>query len=270
MATHGNRRAPLVVEVASGQAELRPDRARPQGWTLLVNGVPQSYVDLADPERLEFGYVRQIGRALRAWSASGGTASGGTASGVPDRILHLGGGALTVPRLAARWWPGVAQKVVELDPLLVDLVRRELPPPGGVEIEVGDARVVLEAEDPRGYDVIVADVFDGAATPVSVATLGFASAAARALRPGGLLIMNVTDVPPLAWTRIQVATVRAAFGQAGLLGPAAVLRGRRAGNVVLLAGAVPRVPTERDERLLRAGELVVFSGGARPRLDAPR
>ncbi|MEU4557823.1 fused MFS/spermidine synthase [Actinoplanes sp. NPDC023936] len=260
MATHGNRRAPLVVEVASGRAELRPDPARPQGWTLLVNGVPQSYVDLADPERLEFPYVRQIGRVLRSWSASR----------VPGKILHLGGGALTVPRLAARWWPGVAQKVVELDPLLVDLVRRELPPPPGVEIEVGDARATLETEDPQGYDVMVADVFDGAATPISVATLGFASAAARALRPGGLLIMNVTDVPPLAWTRIQVATVRAAFDEAGLLGSAAVLRGRRAGNVVLLAGAVPRVPTERDERLLRAGELVVFSGGARPRLDAPR
>lgn len=260
MATHGNRRAPLAAAVASGLAELRPDPARPQGWTLLVNGVPQSYVDLADPTFLAFGYVRQIGRALRSWSAHR----------VPGRVLHLGGGALTVPRLVARWWPGAAQKVVELDPDLVALVLRHLPPAVPVEIEVGDARAVLETEEPAGYDVIVADVFDGAASPASVATTGFAEAAARALRPGGLLVMNVTDIPPLAWTRIQVATLRSAFARLALLGPAAVVRGRRAGNVILLAGDVPGVRPERDERLLRGGELVVFSGGARPRLDAPR
>lgn len=84
--------------------------------------------------------------------------------------------------------------------------------------------------------------------------------------------MNVTDVPPLAWTRIQVATLRSAFAEVALLGPAGVVRGRRAGNVILLAGsagAVPPLRPERDERLLQAGEIVVFSGGARPRLDAP-
>ena len=260
MATRGNRRAPVAVPVASGLAELRPDPAREQGWTLLVQGVPQSYVDLADPEHLEFGYVRQMARALRSWGAHR----------VPGRVLHLGGGALTVPRLLARWWPGVAQKVVEHDPDLISLVLREMPPAEPVEIQVGDARAALEAEQPAGYDVIVADVFVGAVMPGTVATSGFAAAAARVLRPGGLLVMNVTDVPPLAFTRIQVATARAAFDDVALLAGAAVLRGRRAGNVVLLAGAVPDVRPLREERLLRAGELIGFSGGARPRLDASR
>ncbi|MEU4428329.1 fused MFS/spermidine synthase [Actinoplanes sp. NPDC024001] len=257
MATHGNQRTPLVAAVASGIAELRPDPARPRGWTLLVDGVPQSYVDLGDPEHLVFSYVRQIARSLRAWSASR----------VPERILHLGGGALTVPRLAARWWPGVAQKVVEHDPQLVALVLRELPPAEPVEIAVGDARASLETEQPQGYDVIVADVFSGAAMPGSVASMGFAQAARRALRPDGLLVMNLTDVPPLASTRIQAATARSAFPDVALLGESGVLRGRRAGNVVLLAGSVPALRPLRDERLLRGGELVVFSGGARPRLD---
>ncbi|WP_328477008.1 fused MFS/spermidine synthase [Actinoplanes sp. NBC_00393] len=254
MATHGNRDTPRVAAVASGIAELLPDPARPQGWTLLIDGVPQSYVDLADPQHLAFSYVRQIARAVRA-------------HGVPERVLHLGGGALTVPRLLARWWPGVAQKVVELDPQLVALVLRELPPAQPVEIQVGDAREALETEEPHRYDVIVTDVFAGAAMPGSIASAGFAAAARRALRPDGLLVMNLTDVPPLASTRIQAATARSVFADVALLADSGVLRGRRAGNVVLLAGAVPEVRPLRDERLLRGGELVVFSGGARPRLD---
>ncbi|GIF14288.1 spermidine synthase [Actinoplanes teichomyceticus] len=264
MATHGNRHTPVrravVAAVASGRAELVPDPARPRGWTLLVNGVPQSYVDLADPEHLEFAYVRQIARALRAWGRHA----------VPARVLHLGGGALTVPRLVARWWPGAAQRVVEHDPDLIALVSREIPPARPVEIVAGDAREAVERAPDQGYDVIVADVFTGAAMPAHLGTVQFARQLARVLAPGGLLVMNVTDVPPMAATRIQVATVAAAFARVGLLGEIPVLRGRRAGNVVVLAGEVPPVPVARGERLLREGELVVFSGGARPRMDANR
>ncbi|WIM93878.1 fused MFS/spermidine synthase [Actinoplanes oblitus] len=286
MATHGNRRTPgqagqpppgnrrapdehrltpderlaRVAAVASGAAELVPDPRRPRGWTLLVNGVPQSYVDLADPEHLEFPYVRQIARGLRAWARSA----------VPESVLHLGGGGLTVPRLVARWWPGAAQVVVELDADLVTMVTRELPPERPPEIVVGDAREAVERAGTGRYDVIVADVFAGAAMPEHLGTVEFVTQLRRVLRPGGLLIMNVTDVPPMAFTRIQVATVAAAFADVGLLGDQAVLRGRRAGNVIVFAGRVPPLRTSRDERLLREGELVVFSGGARPRMDAKR
>ncbi|BCJ40458.1 hypothetical protein GCM10010168_82080 [Actinoplanes ianthinogenes] len=264
MATHGNRRTPERAgarqRVTAGRAELVPDPARPHGWTLLADGVPQSYVDLADPEYLEFGYVKLIARALSSWARSG----------VPERVLHLGGGGLTVPRLAARWWPDVAQVVVELDGELIAMVRRELPPERPLEIVVGDAREAVERAATEGYDVIVADAFSGAAMPGHLGTVEFARQLRRILRPDGLLIMNVTDVPPMAFTRVQVATVAAAFAEVGLLGDQAVVRGRRAGNVIVLAGRVPPLRMSRDERLLREGELVVFSSGARPRMDAKR
>ncbi|GAA4586824.1 fused MFS/spermidine synthase [Actinoplanes octamycinicus] len=237
-----------------------PDPGRADGWTLLADGVPQSYVDLADPEHLEFGYVRQIARVLRSHARGG----------VPESVLHLGGGGLTVPRLVARWWPGAAQVVVELDADLVAMVLREIPPERPVEIVVGDAREAVERAATGGYDVVVADVFAGAATPAHLGTVEFAREVRRVLRPDGLLIMNVTDVPPMAFTRIRVATVAAAFAEVGLLGDQAVVRGRRAGNVIVLAGRVPPLRMSRDERLLREGELVVFSGGARPWMDAKR
>jgi hypothetical protein len=270
MAPHGNPRAPLVATVGFGVAELRPDPARAQAWTLLVDGVPQSYVDLADPRALAFEYVRRLATVLRSAAVAG----------VPLEVLHLGGGGLTLPRFVAATRPGSVQRVVERDPLLLTLVERVLPPPAGVELVVGDARTRLEQERPAAYDVIVSDVFAGAAMPGSVAALGFAAAAARALRPGGLLAMNLTDVPPSSASRIQVATLRAAFGEVCLLGGAAVLRGRRAGNVVAVAGhRAGDVPVARlaaaaardaePGRVLHGADLDAFSAGAKPRLDGP-
>jgi hypothetical protein len=64
------------VRTPFGETELLPDPARPRGWTLPVDGVPQSYVDLDDPERLEFGYPRLLGRLLRFVAAPARTEKG--------------------------------------------------------------------------------------------------------------------------------------------------------------------------------------------------
>jgi hypothetical protein len=78
----------------------------------------------------------------------------------------------------------------------------------------------------------------------------------------------------LAYSRIQAATVRAAFGDVGLIGGAAMPRGRRAGNVVLVAGHSPGdlpVPglaaaaacDPEPGRVLHDRELDLFLGGAK-------
>jgi hypothetical protein len=77
----------------------------------------------------------------------------------------------------------------------------------------------VDASPEHRYDVIVVDVFEGAAMPMSVAGVGFATAAARLLRPDGVLAMNLTDVPPLSSARIQTATLRAAFADVALIAP---------------------------------------------------
>jgi len=241
--------------VAYGTAELRPDPARPAGWTLLVDDVPQSYVDLADPEHLEFPYVRTLGNLVRRSRA--------------ERVLHLGGGGLTLPRLLHHRRPAAAQRVIERDPQLIELVRRFLPFPPSIDVEIGDAREAVEGAPAGGYDLIISDVFEGAAMPRAVGTGGFAAAARRALTPDGLLAVNLTDVPPLAHTRVQAATFRSAFGDAALLGDPAIFRGRRAGNIVLLAGNVPMVRSDKHEQVVGGTDLAEFIGGAKARLDEP-
>ncbi|MEE3922290.1 fused MFS/spermidine synthase [Micromonospora sp. BRA006-A] len=74
--------------------------------------------------------------------------------------LHLGGGALTLPRWLASTRPGSAQRVIERDPGVVELVRRRLPRlPPEVVVALGDAREAVAEEPPGAYDVVVADVY---------------------------------------------------------------------------------------------------------------
>ena len=143
-------------------AKLLGDPDRPRAWTLLVDGTPQSYVDLDDPQYLEFEYMRWIGHLIDLAAPPG----------QPLRVLHLGGGALTLARYAAATRPGSPQLAVESDAALVDLVRRELPlaqrsrraggnAPGRVRVRVGDARDVLGTLPDASFDVVIADLFAG-------------------------------------------------------------------------------------------------------------
>lgn len=261
----GRRRSAdrVTVEVDTGVAELVPDPDRAGSWTLLLDGAPQSHVDLADPTYLEFEYVRRLAAAIDLLAPAG----------TPLRLLHLGGGALTLPRYVATTRPGSTQRVCEVDGALVELVRRELPwpPDSRLRVRVADAREVLAGHRAASVDVVVADVFAGARTPAHLTSAEFATEVARVLRPTGWYLANVADGPPLRHARRQVATVRSVLPRAALVGDAAVLRGRRYGNLVLLAGrTAPPVPelTRRVSgdwfpgRVLSGEELVRFTGGA--------
>jgi hypothetical protein len=169
--------------VRLGSAELVPDIDRTDAWLLFIDGVPQSGVDLADPGYLEFEYVRRIGHV----------ADLAFPPGEPLRVLHLGGGALTLPRYLQHTRPGSRQLVAELDDTLTSLVRGRLPLPAGhrIRVRAADARAVTESVRQASYDLVIADVFAGAVTPPHLTTAEFAAATARALRPGGVYAVNV-------------------------------------------------------------------------------
>ncbi|GAA1929206.1 fused MFS/spermidine synthase [Streptomyces sodiiphilus] len=226
---------PVARAVDHGIARLLPDLDRKSAWLLTVDGAPQSYVDLEDPAHLEFEYTRWIAHVLRLAGEPGR----------PPDLLHLGGGALTLPRWAAGCRPGSRQHVVEADRGLAALVRERLPLPAGsrITVEVADARAALEATGARAWDAVVADVFGGSRVPAHVTTLGFARAAARALRPAGIYLGNLADAAPFGFLRSQLATFAAVFPHLALLAEPAVLRGRRFGNVLIVAsGAVLPLP----------------------------
>jgi spermidine synthase len=218
---------PGRTEVAGGTAELLGDADRDGSWQLLLDGVPQSHVDLVDPTHLEFEYVRRMGHVLDLAAEPGQALD----------VVHLGGGALTLPRYVAVTRPGSRQRVVELDEALTDLVRRELPLPrtARVRVRAADAREGLAALPAGSADVVLVDVFAGARTPAHLTTVEFATDIARVLRPGGVTAWNVSDGPPLRFVRAEAATLRTVFGTVALLAEPGTLRGRRFGNTVAVA-----------------------------------
>jgi spermidine synthase len=254
------------VPGAHGRAELLRDADRRAAWILLVDGVPQSHVDLDDPGYLDFEYVRRLGHVIDTAAPAG----------QPLRVLHLGAGALTLARYVAATRPGSPQVAVEVDAALVDLVRRKLPL-RGVRVRIGDARDVLERLRPGSFDVVISDVFAGGRTPAHLTTLEYVSAVRRASSGSGVFVANVADGAPLAHARAQVATARAVFPEIGLVAEAGVLRGRRFGNLVLVAsrdplpvGALTRraAGDPMPARMLHGEDLSRFAAGAKPVTDA--
>ncbi len=240
-----------------------PDPDRADGWELSLDGAPQSHVDLAEPTRLAFAYQRRLGHI----------ADLAAPPGHPVNALHLGGGGLTLARYLAVTRPRSAQQVAEPDERLTALVRRVLPLPDGARVRVraADARDVLGRVPDGWADLIITDVFDGTRTPAHCSSAEFLDAVRRALRPGGWYAANLTDGPPLAHLRGQVATALSRFAAGALAADAAVLRGRRFGNGILCArdGALPAEDLSRrlarapsPARLLPGRDLTDFTAGA--------
>ncbi|MEU7018026.1 fused MFS/spermidine synthase [Streptomyces sp. NPDC046385] len=264
-----NEQIPVIRDVDWGTARLMPDVDTERGWLLTVDGAPQSYVDLDDPTHLEFEYVQRLAHVV----------DHAAEEGAPLDVLHLGGGALTLPRYVAATRPGSRQDVAEADRGLLALVAEHLPLPEGAGIAVhgADAREWLEAAPDASADLLVADVFGGSRVPAHLTSLEYARQARRVLRPGGTYVANLADGAPFAFLRSQLGTFAAVFPELALIAEPAVLRGRRFGNAVLVASDRP-IDTARLARRTAAdafparvewGEpLARLTGDARPVRDA--
>jgi spermidine synthase len=192
--------------------------------------------------------------------------------------LHLGGGALTLPRYLAATRPGSRQDVVEADRGLLELVAEHLPLPAGagVALHAADARAWLESAPTDCADVLVADVFGGSRVPAHLTSVPYAREAARVLRDRGVYLANLPDAAPFAFLRSQLATLGTVFEELVLIAEPGVLRGRRFGNAVLAAAHHP-LDTAALVRLTAADAfparvehgpaLREFIGGARPVRD---
>lgn len=240
------------------------------GFELIVDDTPQSHVDLDDPTHLHFEYVVRMGAVIDQLPPG------------PLSAVHLGAGALTIPRYIEATRPGSRQQVVELEAALAQLVREHLPLPRGaaIRLRIGDAREGLRRLPPAltgSCDLVVSDVYSGAQTPAHLTSIEFYRELAEMLAPAGVLLVNVADGPGLAFARRQVATAMSVFEEVALLADTQVLKGRRFGNLVLAASRTP-LPTEWLPRLLAAGphpakiaqdaEVAAFAKGAAIVTDA--
>jgi spermidine synthase len=217
--------------------------------TLVQNGIPASQIDLGDPTRLEFPYMRRIADVLDVMAPAGRSL----------RALHLGAGLGALAGYLDATRPASSSD-------LVDVVRHR----DDLDVELADARAAVQRRPKRTFDVVIGDVYDGPVTPRHLTTLEFLAEVRRVLRPGGVYVVNLIDDPPHRLARRQVATLIDAFSETVLLAERPVLSGRRTGNLVAAAAdrtlPVAKLAKRSRDVLDREG-VELWCEGAKPLRD---
>jgi len=235
------------VETSSGTVELVLDRDDHRSITVMLNGVPSSFIDLDDPTNVGFEYMEIMSAVLDDRTEG------------PLDVVHLGAAGCAMARSVDARRPGSRQIGIDIDARLLELARSwfDLPRSPRLRLRAGDAREQLATLATSSVDVVVRDVFAGDSTPGHLLTVEFVVDVLRVLRPGGLYLVNCADKPPLSTARAEVATIRAALDSVAtdsvprtdddlaLITEPAVLKARRYGNIVLAATA-PGGPRDGD------------------------
>ncbi len=187
-------------------------------------------------------------------------------------MVHVGGAGLTLPRYVAATRPGSAQVVLEPDEDLTAIVRDRLPLPrrSGIKVRPVDGRTGVAGLRDAYADLVLLDAYDEGEVPRDLLGAAFLADAARVLAPGGLLLVNLADAAPFVTTRRVVAGLRTSFGHVVVSAEPATLRGRRPGNLLLVAGSagVPHAALVRSAatsaapyRVLDEGQVLDSLGG---------
>jgi spermidine synthase len=223
--------------------EIRPDRDadHPGGRLLLMDGVEASHVDLDDPTRITFEYLRHLVGVVDAVFAPRS----------PLDAFQVGGGPCTLARYLTATRRRARVRVVERDAGIVAVSREHLGLDAvpRLEVSVGDGRAALEELPAGSLDLVVVDAFIGLVAPHRLSTAEFIGQVHRVLRPGGLYAMNLIDVEPLELMRAVAAGMTDAFADVAVLADPAVLEHRTSGNLLLLASDRP-LPPEATGRAL--------------------
>jgi spermidine synthase len=234
---------PIVADYVT--VEIREDRdpATPGGRLLLMDGVEASHVDLDDPTRIRFEYLRHLVGVLDAMFPAA----------EPMDALQVGGGPCTLARYLVATRRRARVHVVERDAGVVAIAREHLmlDDVPRLDVQVGDGRAAIAALPDAGQHLVVIDAFVGLMAPHALSTTEFIADVRRVLNPDGLHAMNLIDVEPLELARAVAAGMLAHYPHVALLAEPAVLQHRTSGNVLLLASQRPLPPQATGRALSR-------------------
>ena len=250
---------------------LLPDDAAPGAFRVMFGPTQQSWVDPSRPDFLVFEYVQQIALILDH-----------TALRAPEsqrlRIVHIGGGGLSIPRWVAWRRPHTAQVVCEPNAELTEEVRRKIPLPkrSGIKIRDVEGRAGLIAMPAGWADVVIVDAFDGAQVPPQLVTSEAFDEIRRVTRGEAVVIVNCTDHAPFHWAKRVAAGIQARWRHFLVGAEPAVLKGRRFGNL-LFVGTLAQPDLQgitrasaglpAGYRWLFGNQAATWPGGAEPFTD---
>ena len=107
-------------------------------------------------------------------------------------VIGLGAGVI-----AAWMKPGDALTFYEISPRVVEIAKREFTfladTPAKTALVMGDGRLSLEREPPRGYDVLGIDAFSGDSIPMHLVTREAMALYVKHIKPDGVIVFQATN-----------------------------------------------------------------------------
>lgn len=177
----------------------------------------QSCMFKADHDKLVFEYAQAVMAGLLVVPK-------------PKRILVLGLGGGSIPRVYRALYPNVPLDVVEIDEAVVQVAAQwfDFKAGGNVKVHLKDGRQFVKQAGVFGqsYDLILLDAFNGDYIPEHMMSKEFLQECQRILAPNGVLIANTFSSSRLYES--ESATYAAVFG-------AFINLKREDGNRIILA-----------------------------------
>lgn len=146
----------------------------------LGTGAIQSAMRVNRPWDLELAYTRAMMGFLLFKPA-------------PQEVLMIGLGGGSLAKFIRKHRPATHIMAVEISPQVVVAARSHFELPGDderLQVRIEDGAVYVPAH-PQSADVILLDGFDAGNQVESLATTAFYAACRRALKPGGVLVVNL-------------------------------------------------------------------------------
>lgn len=187
----------------------------------------QSCIDLADPKKIVFPYVRM-------------TLAGLLVQPEIERALIVGLGGGTVPLTLSELYPDAVIDSVEIDPAVVRVAEEHFgfKPNQKLTVAVQDARVFVRRQLARGhrYDYILLDAFTGEYIPEHLMTKEFLTEIKRLLTKDGVVVANTFSSSRLY--HHESATYADVFGELY------TMRLPTSGNRIILGARSGNLPTK--------------------------
>jgi predicted membrane-bound spermidine synthase len=207
---------------------------------LHLDHLVHSYADPRDPGYLEYDYLRAFNEVVREISRRRAA----------FRVLFIGGGAYTLPRLIERDHPHARIDVVEIDPAVTRIARQwfRLSRGGRIHSVNADARwFAMRAPEEGVYDAIFIDAFNDLSVPYHLTTREMTARLHALLRPDGALVSNIIDDYQRGrFLPAYLRTLESVFGSghvALVLETAEDVKSDRSTFVVVGSRALPRFQT---------------------------
>jgi spermidine synthase len=188
----------------------------------------QSGIYLDNPNEPAFSYIQRFVETARA-------------AGEPKRILLIGGGAYTLPRLLLAQHPQATVDVVEIDPKVLELASQYFAykPDARVRVWHEDGRTFLNRNQQQ-YDLIYMDAFSSITPPFQLTTTEAVGRLSKAVGADGLVVVNLISDQTgaeVGFAAAQYATYLKNFAGVaiGQVAPEAPADMRQ--NLLLVAGA---------------------------------